>query len=188
MEPAALGRFNRAVRTLETPDRQRLAAGHWHVPQPGLPLSTELVPWPIAQTMVNVVHRHHSAPVGHKFSMGVFAGDHLVGVAICGRPVARKLDNGSGVLEVTRIACVSYKNAVSKLLSGVRKEASRLGAKMVITYTVPQEGGASLRASGFCCDGAAGGGNWSRKGRPRTDLHPTSPKVRWSYQLKRTKK
>ena len=72
--------------------------------------------------MVNLVHRHHSAPVGHKFSFGVFAGSDLVGVAICGRPVARMLDDGK-TLEVTRTATVGYKNSISKVLAAARKEA-----------------------------------------------------------------
>ncbi|WP_230394905.1 XF1762 family protein [Plantactinospora alkalitolerans] len=39
-------------------------------------------------------HRHHRPPRGHKFSVGVARDDILVGVAVVGRPVARKLDDG----------------------------------------------------------------------------------------------
>lgn len=39
-------------------------------------------------------HRHHKGTVGHKFSIGLSDRDKIVGVAICGRPVSRYLDNG----------------------------------------------------------------------------------------------
>jgi hypothetical protein len=55
-----------------------------------------------------------------------------------------------------------------------------LGYRKVITYTLPEEGGASLRASGFTLANAnAGGGRWNRPGRPAADTHPTGKKLRW---------
>lgn len=40
-------------------------------------------------------HRHHRAPVGMKFCVGVATGDRVLrGVAIVGRPVARSYDDG----------------------------------------------------------------------------------------------
>jgi hypothetical protein len=183
MESAALGRANRAIRTLPTSDRQRIAGTKWHIPAPGLQLSTEPVPWNVAQTFVNVVHRHHSAPVGHIFSIGVYAGEDLVGVAVCGRPVARMLDDGK-TLEVTRVASVGYRNAVSKLLSAVRKEAAKRSFTRVITYTLASlDSGSSLKASGFTACGASAGGQWSRVGRTRSDTHPTGKKQRWEVAL-----
>ena len=47
-----------------------------------------------ASDFVNVHHRHHSASQGCKFCIGVQDKENLVGVAMCGRPVARKLDDG----------------------------------------------------------------------------------------------
>lgn len=32
---------------------------------------------------------------------------------------------------------------------------------------------------GWTTIGAAGGGSWSRTGRPRIDTHPTQEKIRW---------
>lgn len=32
---------------------------------------------------------------------------------------------------------------------------------------------------GWRCIGEAGGGSWSRKGRPRVDTHPLQTKLRW---------
>jgi hypothetical protein len=53
-----------------------------------------------------------------------------------------------------------------------------LGGK-IITYTLPEEGGASLRASGFTLVGEAGGGRWNRPGRPAAETHPIGKKLRW---------
>lgn len=60
-------------------------------------------------------HRHHTAPTGWKFGVGIALGDRLVGVLVVGRPVARFLDDG-WTLEVTR-CCVleDIPNGCSKL-------------------------------------------------------------------------
>lgn len=47
-----------------------------------------------ANAFVQQYHRHHKPTRGHKFSIGVSDNGALVGVAICGRPVARRLDDG----------------------------------------------------------------------------------------------
>lgn len=39
-------------------------------------------------------HRHHTPPVGHKFSLAAMLGEACVGVAIVGRPVSRERDDG----------------------------------------------------------------------------------------------
>ena len=49
----------------------------------------------VACDFVNNIHRHHSSPRGHKFSIGLVDDDeNLIGVAMVGRPVARGLDDG----------------------------------------------------------------------------------------------
>lgn len=45
--------------------------------------------------------------------------------------------------------------------------------------TLPEEGGASLRAAGWICLGEAGGGSWHRKIRPRIDTAPLQTKIKW---------
>jgi hypothetical protein len=42
-----------------------------------------------ACAFVDQYHRHHRAPQGHKFSVGLALGEYLVGGAIVGGPVAR---------------------------------------------------------------------------------------------------
>lgn len=121
-----------------------------------------------ANAYVSAFHRHHKPMQGCKFCLAVSDGDKVVGVAIVGRPVARMLDNG-WTLEVNRCCTDGTKNACSMLYSSAWKAAKALGYKRLITYTLPEEGGASLRASNWKCIGLKGGGNWNVKSRPRID-------------------
>lgn len=59
------------------------------------------------------------------------------------------------------------------------RAAKALGYKRLVTYTLPEEGGASLRAAGWRLVGECGGGSWSRESRPREDKHPIQMKYRW---------
>ena len=43
-------------------------------------------------------HRHHDPPRGCLFCVGVAENDHVVGVAVIGRPVARMLQDGWTVI------------------------------------------------------------------------------------------
>jgi hypothetical protein len=121
-----------------------------------------------ANAYVSAFHRHHKPMQGCKFCLAVSDNDKVVGVAIVGRPVARLLDNG-WTLEVNRCCTDGTKNACSMLYSSAWKAAKALGYKRLITYTLPEEGGASLRASNWKCIGLKGGGNWNVKSRPRID-------------------
>jgi hypothetical protein len=123
-------------------------------------------------------HRHHLPPRGHKFSLAVSNASGIVGVAIVGRPVARRLDDGM-TLEVTRVATDGTKNACSCLYGACRRAAFALGYSRLVTYTLAEESGSSLTAAGWRCIGLAGGGSWSRESRPRVDKHPTQLKIRW---------
>ena len=121
-----------------------------------------------ANAFVAKFHRHHKPMQGCKFCVAVSEEDKVVGVAIVGRPVARLLDNG-WTLEVNRCCTDGTKNACSMLYSSAWKAAKALGYKRLITYTLPEEGGASLKASNWTCLGLRGGGNWNVKSRPRVD-------------------
>ena len=134
-----------------------------------------------ANAFVHSWHRHSRPVVGHRFSLGLFDADlQLRGVAIVGRPVARLLDNG-WTLEVNRVCTDGARNACSMLYGAAWRAAKALGFRRLITYTLPEEGGASLRASGWHCIGQRGGGTWDRpnNGRPRVDTHPTQAKLLW---------
>ena len=140
----------------------------------------ELVPITLreARAYVDKNHRHHGAPQGGIFAVGVAVDEEICGVAIVGRPVARKAADG-WTAEVTRLCTDGTRNAPSKLYRACWRACCAMGYRKLITYTLPKEGGASLRASGFRLIGEAGGGTWSRKVRPRIDTHPTQPKLRW---------
>ena len=123
-------------------------------------------------------HRHHLPPVGWKFGVAVADGDAVRGVATVGRPVARMVDDG-WTLEVTRLCTDGAPNAASMLLGAVRRATFALGYRRLITYTLREEGGSSLRAAGWRELGAAGGGSWSCPSRPRVDRAPTEQKTLW---------
>lgn len=122
-----------------------------------------------ANAFVSIYHRHHKAVIGCKFCVAVSESEKIVGVAIVGRPVSRHLDNG-WTLEVNRCCTDGTKNACSMLYSASWKAARALGYQRLITYTLPEEGGASLKASNWKCIGLRGGGNWNVKSRPRIDV------------------
>lgn len=140
----------------------------------------ELIPITLAEAneYVSHHHRHHKPVTGHKFSIGVCQDDKICGVAIIGRPIARMEDNGL-TLEVNRVCTDGTKNACSMLYGAAWRAAKAMGYKRLITYTLPEEGGASIRAAGWRLLGEAGGGKWTRKSRPRIDLHPTQAKLKW---------
>jgi hypothetical protein len=123
-------------------------------------------------------HRHHDPPRGCIFCVGVAANDVVVGVAVIGRPVSRMLQDG-WTAEVTRVATDGTRNACSILYGAAWRAARALGYRKLVTYTLPEEGGASLRGAGWTVIGEAGGGSWDRKDRPRIDTHPTQAKLRW---------
>jgi len=131
-----------------------------------------------ANAIVEKWHRHHKPVVGCRFAIGVSVDQECVGVAIVGRPLARMLDDG-WTAEVTRCATDGTRNACSKLYGAAWRAWRAMGGRRLVTYTLPSEGGASLRGAGWTCLGEAGGGSWSRKDRPRIDLHPTQVKFRW---------
>jgi hypothetical protein len=131
-----------------------------------------------ANEFVRLHHRHHKPCVGHKFSIGVTDGEKIRGVAIVGRPVARMLQDG-WTLEVNRCCTDGVKNACSMLYGAAWRAAKALGYRRLITYTLPEEGGISLRASGWKLVGKRGGGSWNVPSRPRVDKHPTQQKLLW---------
>ena len=131
-----------------------------------------------ANDFVAALHRHHKPVVGHKFSLGAIAETSLAGVAIVGRPVARLRDDGD-TLEVTRLCTDGTRNACSFLYGACARAAFAPGYHRIGTYTLPDEGGASLRATGWKLIGERGGGTWNRDARKRTDKHPTGQKLLW---------
>ena len=132
-----------------------------------------------ANAFVEQWHRHHKTVPGAKFCVGCADADGSHGVVIVGRPVARALDNG-WTLEVNRCCTDGTRNAASMLYQAAWRGAKAMGYRKLITYTLPEEGGASLRGAGWTLIGERGGGSWSTPSRPRIDTHPLQRKLLWT--------
>jgi hypothetical protein len=104
--------------------------------------------------------------VGGKFAVGAVKRGKLVGVAVAGRPVARPLDDGK-TIEVLRVCTDGTPNCCSFLYARVAKIARHFGYTRVITYTLEEESGASLRAVGRRIVGRVEAREWSAPSRPR---------------------
>lgn len=141
-----------------------------------------------ARDFVRLHHRHHRPPRGAVICLGCWEDGRLVGVAFLGRPSSPELQK-QGVWECTRVATDGTEHANSALYGYVRRVHQLLagGGSRLITYTLPEEGGASLRGAGWICEGEAGGGDWGTRAR-RTgqgrlfDAGPQAPtgiKLRW---------
>lgn len=147
-----------------------------------------------ANTYVDMNHRHNQHTTGHKYSIACYDGDRLCGVAIAGRPVARRLDDGL-TIEILRVCTDGTRNACSVLYGGCARIAKAMGYKKVITYTLLSECGSSLKASGFINCGIVGNGqSWDTPSRPREVLqetlfgtvvkYPVEKKYRWEKHFK----
>lgn len=135
-----------------------------------------------ASEYINKNHRHHNATVGCKFCVSVIddAGN-LHGVAVCGRPVSRMLDDGF-TLEVNRVCTDGTKNACSMLYGACSRIGKQMGYRRIVTYTLKSENGSSLKASNFVFDGEAGGTHWTGV-RNRGQKIPPEMKKRWVKEL-----
>ena len=130
-------------------------------------------------------HAHHKPPQGGLFAVGIASGGVVRGVAVAGRPVARNDADGRS-FEITRVAVErgvpEGRHGCSMLYSALWRAARALGYTRGITFTLPEESGASLRAAGWLYIRTTPGGSWSRDGRPRTDKAPIGPKLRWEIK------
>lgn len=136
-----------------------------------------------AADYVNRFHRHHKASQGCKFCIGVQDGaGNLCGVAMCGRPVSRRLDDGF-TLEINRVCTDGSRNACSALYGACVRIAKQMGYHKVITYILESENGASVKAANFTYDGLAGGRYWTGE-RNRGQAIPAEKKQRYCYEIR----
>jgi hypothetical protein len=155
-------------------------------------MSATIVPVTLRQARRYVAdhHRHNEPPHKHRFSIGLERDGVLVGVVVADSPSARNADDGL-TIELRRLTTEGDRNACSRLYSAACRAAFAMGFRRVITYTLAEELGSSLLASGFVRNGESAGGTWSRDGvhaRLQSDdkptlfdppKMPTGPKVRW---------
>jgi len=125
-----------------------------------------------ANTYVALHHRHNKPTNGHKFSIGVECDGILIGVCICGKPIARVLDDGK-TLEVRRVCTDGTRNACSILYGAAARIAKQMGYDKIITYTLLTEPGTSLKASGWTLVCESSGRSWNTQSRPRDEYQTT---------------
>ena len=101
-------------------------------------------------------HRHNgrTARNGGKFAVQALLGGQLVGVAIVGNPLSATYMNRERygyVAEVLRVCTVpsSPKGAVSFLYGACWRIWRDMGGQRLITYTLQDETGASMRGAGW---------------------------------------
>lgn len=124
-------------------------------------MTLRIVPLTIdeANAFVTRLHRHNEKLPGHRFSIGVEDAEGVLrGVATSGNPAAPALQKVPRLIEIRRCCTDGARNACSKLYGASVRAARAQGYETVITYSLPSEGGASLRAAGFVIDKADAGG------------------------------
>tara|TARA_R100001443_G_C3347744_1_gene176043 strand:- start:634 stop:1092 length:459 start_codon:yes stop_codon:yes gene_type:complete len=138
-----------------------------------------------ANLFVENFHRHNKPVRGAKFSIGASYEDKLVGVAIVGRPVARRLDDGF-TAEAVRVCVISEapKNTNSFLYGRIWRIWQQMGGKRMITYTLQSESGSSLKGAGYKIIGETGG--WEKgKGwttRPGREWQPVVGQMKFKWE------
>lgn len=135
-----------------------------------------------ANEFVKRYHRHNIPTAGGKFAIACVENGKICGVSICGRPVGRKLDDGT-TLEIYRNCTDGTTNACSKLYGASVRIAKDMGYRKVITYTLESESGASVKAANFKCVGKAGGKKWNGRSERNYFVAPQEMKNRWEYDL-----
>ncbi len=105
-----------------------------------------------ANDFIEVYHRHsvRTSRDGGKFAIAVSYGIYIIGVAVVGNPLSATLMDGS-TAEVLR-ACVlpdAPKNCNSLLYGACRRIWFEMGGAKIITYTLIEESGHSLKAAGW---------------------------------------
>ena len=151
----------------------------------GMALKGTVIPMTLkeARIFVDQHHRHHRSPIGGLFAIGLSANDEVVGVAITGRPVNRNLDNG-WTAEVLRVCLLEeVPNGCSQLYGASWRAARALGYRRLVIYTLQEEKGTSLLASGWKIVAKTRGGSWDTPSRPRVNTHPLQGKLRWEVNV-----
>ena len=137
-----------------------------------------------AQEYIKKHHRHCSPPKFHKFSVAlkVDGEQDFVGVGVASTPKARAQMDGE-TLEINRVCSdARYADVCSKLYALMIRAGKSMGYRRFISYTLPEEDGASLKAAGFHLDGITEGrtSSWSSGKRPRNiEKYPQGAKFRW---------
>lgn len=137
-----------------------------------------------AKQYVRYHHRHNPRVQSGLFAVAVERADtgERVGVAIVGRPSSRVLQ-ARGMVEITRVCTDGTPNACSFLIARARRAAVALGYRPgnLITYTLVDEGGASIRGAGLRVAACVEARGWADASvaRAREDKHTIGDRFRW---------
>jgi len=133
----------------------------------------------IAKKFINENHRHNSGPISDRFRIGLFEDGVLIGVGVAGNPIARKQMDGT-TIEITRVCVLPDKpNACSQIYARMKRIAQLMGYKRIITYTLDNETGASLRAIGAIVDHKVAKGTWLNRQNRNYNEVSDMPKQMW---------
>lgn len=113
-------------------------------------------------------HRHNgrTARNGGKFAVALKSNNSIVGVAIVGNPLSATYMDGM-TSEVLRV-CLSPeapRNSNSMLYGACRRIWFEMGGRKILTYTLTDESGASLRGAGWTCAAEINGHNTATWGK-----------------------
>lgn len=143
-----------------------------------------------ARRFIEKYHSHIPRLTGGLFAIGVESGGQLAGVAVIGRPVARKLAEDRRCLELTRTCTDGTKNVSSMLAAAAWRAVRAMGGERLVTYTLPGEAGTTYKAAGFRRIGPAtkrkGEGWSSRPGRDQANAAEIvqTQKIRWEARAR----
>ncbi len=147
-------------------------------------MTARWIPLRRARAFVAEHHRHMPSVAGGIIALGAFVDEKLVGVGILGRPIARCTQQCEPfTVEVTRVATDGTRNACSFLYGAIKRVAQTLGFRRIITKTLLDESGASLRGAGWEEYGVSAGGQWDRENRRRSRKVHGGPKRCWQSFL-----
>ena len=132
-----------------------------------------------ARPLLREWHRRRKTCHAARFAVAVAADGIVRGVAFCGNPVATMLAQHSDgdVLEVLRLATDGTPNACTRLQAVVDRVARAMGFTKLVTYTDPDEGGTSLRASNWQGPFPTKGGTRANRPGRRSGRQPR----RWKW-------
>ena len=139
-----------------------------------------------ANAVVAQHHRHNDPVRGCRFAIGALHSGQIAGVAIVGRPLARLLQDGV-TAEVLRVCTLpaAPKGTCSFLYGRCWRIWQAMGGRRMVTYTLPSESGACMRAVGWKLIGETKPprAGWSRSGRERDwKAIDGQLKLRWAIE------
>jgi hypothetical protein len=148
-------------------------------------IRTDREAWDECQKFMNA--HHGKLPGGFAWwAVAAVAHGRIVGVAVAGRPTNRNNATGQ-TIEVQRVATDGTPNACSLLYGACARAAKAIGASRIITYTLDEESGASLRGAGWTREKDGITSWWTHAGSRTPAInrpHMQSKKVRWGVTFR----